>query len=649
MARSRIRTLILDNPPVNALSHALRQRISDDIDSANADPSIAGIVLTGSARAFSGGADIAEFGTDAAKADPSLSALLDKIESSPKPVVAAISGLALGGGLELALACAARVAHPDARLGLPEVKLGLIPGAGGTQRLPRAISAVRAAQMITTGNLHRAEEFKDSALLQALSEDPVDAAQELALQLADGDINVAKLRDLPLSTTEAEQTRELLDNPRLRQAEKSALEAINAGAQLGFSQGLDAERRIFKQLHDSAESIALRYAFFAERQAGKLDGDIPKTASIQSVGIVGSGTMGRGIAISVLKAGLSVIMIDTNADALEAARAMMTKVLARDVEKGRITQEAADQALAALRMEVELTALANVDLVIEAIYEDMAAKQQLFEQLDQICTDDCLLASNTSMLDINEIAASTRDPSRVLGLHFFSPAHIMKLVEVVEGAETARQTLASALAFTRKIGKVAVVAGVTHGFIGNRMLEAYLDRAFIMVEEGVSPYAIDEALEEWGMAMGPFHMLDLAGNDVSYHVRKTRREKFPDMDIPALDQLLYDANRYGQKTSKGWYDYDEEHRKGVASAETESLLSKHRAQVNRPTQTYNADDIVAELIGALAREGEKIVNEGFARSFEDVDVVYLYGYGFPRYRGGPMHYAQTHGLLHATA
>ncbi|MFA5662590.1 3-hydroxyacyl-CoA dehydrogenase NAD-binding domain-containing protein [Castellaniella sp.] len=647
MTQSTIQVVVLDNPPVNALSRTLRRHIRDAIDAANADPDVLGVVLSGNARAFSGGADIAEFGSRDMQSEPDLNALIAKIESNPKPVVAALTGLCLGGGLELALGCAARTAHPDAQLAFPEVKLGLLPGAGGTQRLPRAIGAALSARMITSGSFHKAREFQGTALLQSLDDDPLEAAKLLALQLAQGQISVPRLRDLPLSTTETADACAILDNPELRNAPKAALEAIAIGARLGFERGLDAEAHLFRELHDSAESIALRYAFFAERKAGKLEGEKPESSAIKSVGIVGSGTMGRGIAISTLKSGLPVTLIDTGTPALDAARTMIARALTRDVEKGRILQNAADQALGMLRTELDLAALGNVDLVIEAVYEDMSTKKQIFARLDQVCRPDCLLASNTSMLDINEIASATRNPARVLGLHFFSPAHVMKLVEVVEGARTSRKTLATALAFARKIGKVAVIAGVTHGFIGNRMLEAYLDRAFIMVEEGVSPYRIDQALEAWGMAMGPFHMLDLAGNDVSYQVRSTRRKIFPGTDIAPLEQLLYEAERFGQKTGKGWYDYSEQHPKGTASRAVESMLAQHRADRKRAIRDYDDHEIVSTLIGALATEGRHIVAEGFARSEEDVDVVYLYGYGFPRHRGGPMHHARMNGLLEA--
>lgn len=644
MAQSEIYVLHLDNPPVNALSHALRTRIRDGIAAANAAPEVRAIVLSGTARAFSGGADIAEFGSPAAHAAPSLNELLVDIERNPKPVVAAITGVCLGGGLELALASHARVAHPEAQIALPEVKLGLLPGAGGTQRLPRAIGPERAARMITSGSFHKAAEFAGTGLIQLLSEDTLAAAAAYAAKLATGEVASPRLRDIPLDEATVAAAIGAVDSPRFRAAEKGALAAIRAGAEMDFDAALKEEFRIFTELHDGAESIALRYAFLAERKAGRLSGETPEVVDVRTVGIVGTGTMGRGIAIAVLKAGLPVTMIDTGEAALTAAREAIASTFARDVARQRLSREEADRALAGLGTTLDLHALASADLVIEAIYEDMAAKRALFGRLDAVCKAEALLATNTSMLDVNEIATAVGDPSRVFGLHFFSPAHVMKLVEVVQGGKTSRKALASALAFSRRIGKIAVVAGVTHGFIGNRMLESYLDRAFIMVEEGASPYEIDAALEAWGMAMGPFHMLDLAGNDISFNVRATRREKFPGLDIPPLEALLYRAGRLGQKTAKGWYDYTGNAPRGVASAEVEALLAAHRREVARPPRAHGPGEIVAGLIGALAGEGRKILHEGFARSAEDIDVVYLHGYGFPRHRGGPMHYALANGL-----
>lgn len=641
MAQNAIHIIRLDNPPVNALSQGLRQQIWQELDHANADPSVQGIVIIGTARSFSGGADIAEFGTAMATAHPSLNAVLARIEANPKPVVAALSGLALGGGLELALAAHGRVAHPDVLIGLPEVKLGIIPGAGGTQRLPRAIAVARAIDMMTQGAPRRASSFAQEILFDKITPDVEQEAVALAATLAGKAAPYPQLRDRPLTEGDLQQALKGRDLSKLRPAELGVIEALRAGTQLPFDTALEQEFRIFERLHDSAESIALRHAFFAERKAGRLEHGTKQLPAITDIGIVGSGTMGRGIAISALKAGLGVTIIDRNPQALDAATAAIQSVIARDVEKGRLSPAAADAALAHLHTGLDLAALRDAGLVIEAIYEDMAAKQALFAELDRICRADTLLASNTSMLDVNQIATAVRDPSRVIGLHFFSPAHLMKLVEVVETAHSSPDAIARGLAFCKKIGKIAVIAGVTHGFIGNRMLEAYLDRAFIMVEEGVSPYRIDAALEAWGMAMGPFRMLDLAGNDVSYMIRQTRRAMDPDRDIAALEGLVHHAGRLGQKTKAGWYDYGPDAPKGRLSDVVTGLVAQHVQAAKRAPRSYTATAIVEDLIATLAHEGQAILDQGFAKSASDIDVVYLHGYGFPRHRGGPMHYVQT--------
>ncbi len=645
MVHDAVRVVRLDNPPVNALGQSLRSAVVEGIAAANSDPTVRAIVLSGTDKAFSAGADITEFGTPLSTAKPDFPEMLASLENSPKPVVAAVAGVCMGGGLELALAAHARVARPDARIALPEITLGVIPGAGGTQRLPRALPADEALDMILNGKARTAADLKDTGLFDAVDENVIEAAKALAEDLAEGKRHAVLLRDRgPDNAALGAAVARMRGEPGLRQATVAALDAVEAAADRPFDDGLALEHRLFAQLETSDDAKALRHAFFAERALSKPEGSAPKGGAVERVGIVGSGTMGRGIAISVAKAGIEVTMVDLDADALSTAREMIKASLVRDVEKSRVPAEKLDQILGRLGYAQGLDALASSDLIIEAVFEDMDVKLKVFSDLERICRPEAVLASNTSMLDIDRIAASTANPGRVVGLHFFSPANIMRLLEVVRGTATSTATLATAVAFARRIGKVPVIAGNCHGFIGNRMLEAYLDRAFTLIEEGVSPYAIDKALEDWGMAMGPFRILDLAGNDVSYSVRKTRKAMYPHVYISPLGEIMYLAGRLGQKSGGGWYDYGPDAPKGRPSPDVEALLKKERLTITRPQRTCAPNDIISELISALAREGTHILAEGHAASSSDIDIVYLYGYGFPRYRGGPMYYCMTHGL-----
>ncbi|MBS7701386.1 MULTISPECIES: 3-hydroxyacyl-CoA dehydrogenase NAD-binding domain-containing protein [unclassified Chelatococcus] len=640
MSSEKIRYVQLDNPPVNALSHSLRASIVEQLRSANDDPSIEAIVLLGSEKTFSAGADISEFGTPKATAAPDFPQILQAVEGSAKPVIAAISGICMGGGLELALAAHARAAKPDARLALPEVNIGIIPGAGGTQRLPRAVQPADAVDMIVTGRVRSARDLAGSGLLDAIDDDVVNAATKIAQDLASGARQQSLLRDRAVDAEAVMAAVEARRTPGLRPAAIAALEAITATAKLPFEEGIALESRIFNELENSPEAKALRYAFFAERAAGKLDGPTVQAKRIETVGIVGSGTMGRGIAIAVARAGISVRLVDANPAALTAAQNAIGTMFDRDVEKNRISAPQRDSALSRITYHEDLPDLRSVDMVIEAVFEDMNVKHEVFSMLDKICRPDAILASNTSMLDINEIASRTSDPPRVVGLHFFSPANVMRLLEVVRSDETSRETLATALDFAKRIGKVAVVAGSCHGFIGNRMLEAYLDRTYLMVEEGVSPYEIDDALEEWGMAMGPFRMLDLVGNDVSHRVRLDRRRRFPETYISPIGEIMTPAGRLGQKSGAGWYDFTPGKARGVPAKAAEQLLEEARRSIGRTPRSYSRGEIVAELTEALAKEGAAILAEGHAASATDIDVVYLNGYGFPRHRGGPMFAAE---------
>jgi 3-hydroxyacyl-CoA dehydrogenase len=628
--------LTMDNPPVNGLSLGLRQALWAAIERLEADASVHAIVVTGSAKAFSGGADIREFGRAEALAEPNLPALTQRIEACAKPVVAAVGQLALGGGLELALACHHRVVAEDARLGLPEVQIGLLPGAGGTQRLPRAIGLEQALQLISSGNPERASrlaEWPGQALIDACV--PAAELVERALAFAAQVRSTPRLSERPVAPQPA-----LLEAARARAAAlpypapRECVEAVAASIDRPFADGLAAERAGFQTLMRSPESAALRHAFFAERAATKVPGveaDTPRRA-IRQVAVLGAGTMGAGIATACLMAGLRVDLIDAQAAGLERGLKAIDKHLAGQVDKGRISAVRAEQLRAQLRAGQDDAVLAEADLVIEAVFEALDLKQQVFRRLDALCKPGAILASNTSTLDLNAIAAVTQRPQDVIGLHFFSPAAVMKLLEVVRGAATSAEALATSLEFGKRIGKVSVVAGVCDGFIGNRMIERYFEQALDLLGEGCTPQQIDAAIERWGFAMGPFRMIDLAGNDVSWRIRQERAKAGTLRRAQPLADALCEAGRLGQKTGTGWYDYPGGTRQGLPSAQVDALLAAHR----RTQRAVDDSEICDRLVLALAIEGERLLAEGIALRASDIDLVYLYGYGFPRWKGGPM-------------
>lgn len=644
-----VAVLALHNPPVNGLSHGLREAIWQAVERLEAEPAVRAIVITGEGRAFSGGADITEFGKPAAMAHPHLPALTQRIEACTKPVVAAVNHLALGGGLELALCCHYRVVAADAQLGLPEVSIGLLPGAGGTQRLPRALGLALSLQMITTGQPRRAAALF-AAPGQALIEACVPAAELLAQALALAE-RVAQpgavhprlsQRIVPVDAEALAQARAqaaALPYP----APLACVEAVAAATDRPFLDGLKAERDGFNALVQTPASAALRHAFFAERAAGKVPGIDASTPRrpVQRVAVIGAGTMGSGIATACLMAGLAVDLIEPQPEALARGVAQLDQHMAAQVSKGRLK---ADKA-AALRAQLAAhtapeaadAALAAADLVIEAVFEDMALKQSVFRRLDAVCKPGAILASNTSTLDVDQIAAVTQRPGDVLGLHFFSPAAVMKLLEVVRGAATAPDVLATALDVGKRIGKTCVVSGVCDGFIGNRMLEPYLQQAMFLLDEGCTPAQIDRAIEAWGFAMGPFRMGDLAGNDVGWRVRQQRVKDGKTVWPQALADALCEAGRFGQKTGGGWYDYPQGSRQPQPSAAMAELLAQHRLRLGRPARAVSDDEIIDRLLLALGLEGQALLTEGIALRASDIDLVYLSGYGFPRWRGGPMH------------
>ena len=647
----RVAVISFANPPVNGLSHAVRAGISAALARAQAEPSVRAIVLTGADDLFSGGADIREFGTPASTAEPTLRQLIDQVETSAKPVVAAIAGTCLGGGLELALAAHYRVARADAKLGLPEVKLGLLPGAGGTQRLPRLIGAAKALDLIVSGEPAAAKDLSGTPLLHTIVDgDPLPSAIDLA---ASPDVRVRpppRTRDIALDEPDlaelcdAARARLETQRPRLP-APVHAVDAIEAAGG-AFEEGLAIERRLFQELMETPESKGLRHAFFAERAAAKVDGVTPSTPvrPLKQAAVIGAGTMGAGIAVALLDAGIPVWLVEADQPALERGVTRIAGSYDGQIKRGRLTPGERDRLLSLLRMTLSYEAIGQADVVIEAVFESMDVKRGVFTSLDRAMKPGAILATNTSTLDVNTIAAFTRRPSDVLGLHFFSPANVMRLLEVVRGRASSPEVLATALRLAKALRKVAVVSGVCDGFIGNRMLEGYTKQAWYLVEEGATPQQVDAVMQEFGLAMGPFRVGDLVGHDVSLAIRQHRRAQRPGYLNSTLPDRLCELGRLGDKTGAGWYDYPEGPRHPVPSRAVDELIASHRAGIGVSPRRVEAGEIVDRLVYALVNEGARILEEGIAARASDIDVVYLTGYGFPRARGGPMFYAEQIGL-----
>ncbi|HEY9442623.1 MAG TPA: 3-hydroxyacyl-CoA dehydrogenase NAD-binding domain-containing protein [Gemmatimonadales bacterium] len=643
-----VAVVTFDNPPVNGLSHAVRVGLARALERAIADEGVSAVVLTGGGRHFSAGADIREFGTPAATAEPTLRRLIELVEDAPTPVIAAIQGSCLGGGLEIALAAHYRIAARDATLGLPEVKLGLIPGAGGTQRLPRLLAPARALELILGGEPVRAGALAEIGLLdRVVSGDPVEEAIAFA---ASESLPPRRTRDRSVdgaalaAACEAARARLATERHPLP-ASLRAVEAV-ASAALPFDQGLAAERRAFVALMQSPESKALRHAFLAERAAGKvadLAADTP-ARPVEQAAVIGAGTMGAGIAVALLDAGLPVWLLETDEPALTRGRGRIAGIYEAQVQKGRLTPAERDRRLGQLRPTLEYGALAGADMAIEAVFESLPVKREVFAALDRVMKPGAILATNTSTLDVNAIAELTRRPADVLGLHFFSPANVMRLLEVVRGRATAPEVLATALALARTLRKVAVVSGVCDGFIGNRMLDAYVRQAWWLVEEGAMPWQVDQAIEAFGFAMGPFRVGDLVGHDVSQAIRERRRAERPGYRCSTLADELCRLGRLGQKAGGGWYDYPDGPRRPVPSPAAEALVIRQRAALGVAPRAIEDQEIVERLVYALVNEGARLLEEGIAARPGDIDVVYITGYGFPRWRGGPMYHAEQAGL-----
>lgn len=641
------------NPPVDSLSLKVRESIHRALSEALADPGVKAIILGGSGKNFSGGADVREFNTPAATSQPDLVAIEELCDTAEKPVIAAITGVALGGGLEIALACHMRVAAPSARLGLPEVKLGVLPGAGGTQRLPRLIPAEKAIALMTSGSLVNGAEAKDIGLVDEVGNDPVEVARRVAANYLEANGPLRRARDLPVNLP-SEGREQFFDKAR-KAAERQGrgapapakiVDCVEAAANRPFDEGLAFERQCFAELVESPESAALRHVFFSERAASRiadLPADTPRR-EVELVGIVGSGTMGTGIAMAFANGGYRVRVFDANDEALGRSRNRAKETYDSAVSRGRMGADEGDARFSRLSFVSSLDDLADVDLVIEAVFENMDVKRDVFQRLDRIIKQGAILATNTSFLDVNEIAAQTSRPQDVIGLHFFSPANIMRLLEIVRAAKTAPDVLATAMDIAKKIGKVGVVSGVCDGFIGNRMVERYALRGLELVAEGASPRQVDEALERFGMAMGPFAMSDLAGNDISWLDRKRRIQDNLDYRSPGFADELCERGWFGQKTGQGWYRYQSGDRSRHSNPEADELIVEWRKRNGIVPRPISDEEIVQRCIYALTNEGAKILQEGIAQRASDIDTVYVSGYGFPAHKGGPMFYAEAVGL-----
>ena len=644
-----IGVMSINSPPVNALSHAVRQGIQDAFRTAEGDASKALLIIC-DGRTFVAGADIKEFGQR--PKEPYLPDLLNELEALNKPVIAAIHGTALGGGFELCMASHYRCAVANAKVGLPEVKLGLMPGAGGTQRAPRLAGISASLDLITSGNPISAESAETLGLVDRIvAGDLREAALAYAQELVDKGAGCRRTSELPApsadAATSAEYRKQLAKRARGQVAPQRIVDCVEAASRLPFPDGLKLERDAFIELMAGTQSAGMRHMFFAEREAARVIGIGKETPlrDIQSVAVIGAGTMGSGIAMNFANAGLPVKLLEVNDDALGRGLEIIVRNYAGGVKRGKMSEADAIARRDLIQGTTDYADLGNAELVIEAVFEDLSLKQDIFEKLDDVCKPGAILATNTSYQDVNKIAAVTRRPADVIGLHFFSPAHIMKLLEVVRADETADDVLATCMAMAKKIRKVPVVSGVCYGFIGNRMLQHYGREAQLCLIEGGTPETIDTAMQQWGMAMGPLRVFDLAGLDVGYKARQGLSvEERGDPKSYRIPDDLVEMDRLGQKSGAGFYTYDAETR-GYEFDDVSLSVIEHAAEaLGVKRREIDAGEIVDRLIYALINEGMKIVEEGIAQRPSDVDVVYVYGYGFPAYRGGPLHYADEVGL-----
>ncbi len=656
-----VAVITLNNPPVNGLGLATRQAVTDGLARANADAAVKAIVIAGGGKAFSGGADIKEFGTPQALTEPNLLSVILAVENSGKPVVAAVHTVCMGGGLELSLGAHYRIAAPGCSVALPEVKLGLIPGAGGTQRLPRALGVEPALNMIVSGEAVKSEMLaqipgqqlfnKMSASAESLGAEALAFAREVAAKHADGS-PLPLVRNLPCKHPLGDAYFQFARNMVKGMAKNfpapaKCVDAVEAATTKKFDEGMAYERELFINLMWTPECRALRHIFVAERAASKIPdvpADTPKR-DVKLVAVIGAGTMGGGISMNFLNAGIPVKMLEMKQEALDRGIATIRKNYEAQVKKGKLKQDKYEQRMALLTTTLDYKDLNEADLVIEAVFEEMGVKQKVFEALDGVMKPGAILASNTSTLDLDKIASFTKRPEDVVGMHFFSPANVMKLLEVVRGKKTAKDVLATVMALAKKIKKTAVVSGVTDGFIGNRMIEQYSRQAGFLLDEGATPQQVDRAVEKFGFAMGPFRMGDLAGNDIGWAIRKRRAVEQPGLKYSKTADALCELGRFGQKTGAGWYDYQAGKRDAIPSQLVTDMIEKHRKDSGLTPRKISDEEIVQRLVYSLVNEAAHILEEGIASKASDIDMVYLTGYGFPIWRGGPMHYADQVGLF----
>ena len=645
-----VRVVTLNNPPVNAISSDMRRQLRDTMLAIDADASVKGVVVTGAGRAFIAGADIRQFGVPDRPGTPSLAAAVHAIEDCNKTVVAAVNGAAAGGGLEVALGCHYRVAGPKARLGLPEVNLGTIPGATGTQRLPRVTGLKTALDMIVGGDLVSAQRALDLGIVEAIEDDPVEAAAALALsrppkKLREDDSKIGGIPDGFFEDYKKGMARRW----RGFEARFKAVDAV-AKIVLPYDEAVEAERAVFRECQGTPEARAMRHVFFSDRQAARHP-SIPKdtpAGTVEKAAVIGCGTMGGGIAMNFANAGIPVTVLETSPEALEKGLEVVAGNYAATVSRGRLSQEAMDRRMALISGASDYAAIADADIVIEAVFENMDIKKQVFGTLDDVCKDGAVLATNTSTLDVDEIADATSRPEAVVGTHFFSPANVMRLIEIVRGAKTSDETAQTAMKLSPRIGKVGVMCGVCDGFVGNRMLYQYSRQANFLIEEGALPQDVDRVIYDFGLPMGPFAMGDLAGVDVGYLVRQERLKKFGPTNRreSKIADAIYHLGRYGQKTRKGWYDYEPGSRTPHPNAEVTALIEQASADLGIERRDVSDDEILERCLYPLINEGAKLLAEGIAARPLDVDLIWIYGYGFPRYRGGPMHWADEIGPAH---
>jgi 3-hydroxyacyl-CoA dehydrogenase len=649
----RVGVITVDYPPVNALSHAVRTGLIEALDAGLADAEAKVLVLVGAGRTFIAGADIREFGKP--RKPPVLPEVIARYEASEKPVVAALHGTALGGGLEVALGCHYRVAVPSAKVGLPEVKLGLLPGAGGTQRLPRLVGARKALELITTGDFVAAPQALELGIVDAVEEvdSPLEAGLRFAERVIEESLPLRRVRDLEDKLEEARANPALFDEFRAELKKRArnlfspfkCVDAVEAAVKLPFEEGLQRERELFLECMDSPERAGLVHAFFAEREVSKVPG-LPENTPVREIkqaAIIGAGTMGGGIAMNFANVGIPVYLLEVKQEALDKGVAVIRKNYENTAKKGRLTMEQVEQRMALIRPSLSYDDLADVDLVIEAVFEDMGVKKQIFAKLDEVCKPGAILATNTSTLNIDEIAGATSRPQDVVGMHFFSPANVMKLLENVRGAKTADDVIATVMDLSKRIKKVGVLVGNCYGFVGNRMLHQRGAEAVALVNEGAAPQQVDKVLTDFGFPMGQFAMSDLAGIDVGYRIRQERRKNGENVP-PYWQDKLAEMGRLGQKTGAGTYRYEPGNRKPLPDPEVDKLIADFRAEQGITPREVSDQEILERCLYVMVNEGAKILEEGIAARTLDIDVTWIYGYGFPSYRGGPMFWADQVGL-----